>query len=627
MLAKSALSAAIMTALSFSVSANNSSSDKIEHITVTANKFAQSIENTLATVNVIERIEIESSNIRDLPSLLNTVAGIDVVRNGGFGQKVSVFVRGSATKHALVLVDGVRISDANSGDVSFSNIPVNSIERIEVVKGARAAIYGSDAMAGVINIITRQAERHEIVLTSGSHNYINYQQAGEFSQDNIRFGYNLGYEDTKGYDVLAKDPEAPITKDHDSDGYQNRNIGFNLAVDSADFGLFNAVVQHSEGDAEYDNAWGNDAYDFENYTGKLAWEKSEGQLTHNATLNASLEENVQTGTDKLDTYSTKRSEAEYRALYTLNSTTQLVGGLSYLKEDLSQSSASFSESKRDNQATFLGAFYDDNTWLANVVVRSDDYDFHGRANTYTTAIGIKPRKDISVRVSHGTAFRAPSLTNLFVTGSPWYLPNSDIQPENATNNEIGITLSTRWGRYDVAIFQNKVDDLIDNKYDAGTGKYIPFNIDQATMKGVELSANISALGFEHTINATLLDAKDGNTGNDLVRRPSESFNYTLSRNWDKLNVNLAMQYRSSRPSINLYNSHLGQSMPTTLPAYTVFNLGASYELFDAFKLSARVENMTDEQYITAANGYAKNGDLLGYVPLGRQLYISGTFNF
>ena len=68
-------------------------------------------------------------------------------------------------------------------------------------------------------------------------------------------------------------------------------------------------------------------------------------------------------------------------------------------------------------------------------------------------------------------------------------------------------------------------------------------------------------------------------------------------------------------------------MPTTLPAYTVFNLGASYELFDAFKLSARVENMTDEQYITAANGYAKNGDLLGYVPLGRQLYISGTFNF
>lgn len=627
MLAKSALSAAILTALSFSVSAQSSSTENIERITVTANKFEQAINNTLATVNVIERAEIESSNIRDLPSLLNTVAGIDVVRNGGFGQQASVFVRGAATKHTLVLVDGVRISDANSGSVSFTNIPVNSIEKIEVVKGARAAIYGSDAMAGVINIITRQAVQHEITLTSGSHNYVNYQQAGEFSQDNITLGYNLGYEDTKGYDVIAKDPVAPVGKDHDSDGYNNQNIGFNLTVNTDELGQFNAIVQYSEGDAEYDNAWGNDAYDFENYSGRIAWQKKLGQFEHSASVSTSQEENTQTGTPKHDIYSTDRVEFEYRTLYRLNDATQFTGAVNYLTEDLGGSTATFSETQRDNQAVFLGGFYDDNKWLANVVVRSDDYDYHGRANTYTTAFGVKPHRDVTFRVNHGTAFRAPSLTNTFVAQSPWYLPNADIKPEEATNNEIGMSLSTRWGRYDVAVFQNKIDNLISNQYDADSGKYIPYNVDKATMEGVELSANVSAFGFEHSINATFLDAKDGTTGEKLVRRPSESFNYTVARSWDKLDVNLAMQYRSSRPSINLYDSNLGQSMATTLAGYTVFNLGANYRLFDGLTLNARLENIAGKDYITAATGYAINGNVLGYTSLGRQAYVGATVRF
>ncbi|CAM3738111.1 MULTISPECIES: TonB-dependent receptor domain-containing protein [Pseudoalteromonas] len=615
MLNKSTLGVAIAAALSFSVSAEQS----IERLTITANKFEQSITDTLATVDVIDRIEIEKNNYRDLPSLLNTIAGVDVVRNGGFGQKADVFVRGASAKHTLVLVDGVRVSDASSGSVSLTNIPVNSIERVEIVKGARAAIYGSDAVAGVINIITRQASKNTVSATLGSDNYSNYQIAGGLVKDAITFNYNLGYEDTDGYDVTGKDPSLAVTKDHDDDGYTNKNIGFNLAYRTLNAGEFSLLSQYSEGQGEYDNAWGNDAYDFENYIAKLGWKKSSDVYTQSASVSVSQEENIQTGTDDQQIYSTERVEFEYSGLYTVTKSLDLTGGFNYLNEDLSASSASSSEEERDNNAVFVGVFYDDETWLGNAVVRTDDYEFHGRANTYTTGVGYKANQYLSVRLSHGTAFRAPSLINAFVTDSLWYAPNSDIKPEESVNNEFGVTLDTKWGRYDIAIFDNNIDNLIDNKYDAEIGKYVATNIDKVSMQGVELSADFEGLGFQHNINLSFLDAKDETTNTDLPRRPSETFNYTLGKSWGDFDANIAMQYRSSRPSIAYYD--------TELAAYTVFNIAANYQLLDELSFQARIENITDKEYFTAGTGFAANGDLLGYNAAGRQFFVGASYQF
>lgn len=613
MLNKSTLGVAIAAALSFSVSAEQS----IEHITVTANKFEQSITDVLASVTVIERSDIEKNNYRDLPSILSTIAGVDIVRNGGFGQNADVFVRGATAKYTLVLVDGVRVSDASSGSVSLTNIPVNSIERVEIVKGARAAIYGSDAVAGVINIITRQATNNTLSATLGTDSYENYQLAGGIVKDAITFNYNLGYENTDGYDVTGKDPSQPVTKDHDDDGYTNKNIGFNLAYQTENAGVFSLLSQYSEGQGEYDNAWGNDAYDFENYTAKLGWKKSSAIYTQSASVSTSQEENIQTGTEEQQVYSTNRVEFEYSGLYTLTNTVDITGGVNFLNEDLSDSSVKSSEEQRDNTALFVGVFYDDDTWLGNAVVRTDDYDFHGRANTYTTALGYKANQYVTLRLSHGTAFRAPSLINAFVTDSLWYAPNSDIKPEESVNNEFGVTLNTDWGRYDIAIFDNKIDNLITNEYDADTGKYVATNIDKVSMQGVELSAEFEGFGFQHNVNLSILDAKDETTNVDLPRRPSETFNYMFGKSWGDFDANIAMQYRSSRPSI----------YDTDLAAFTVFNLSANYQVMDDLSLQARVENITDKKYFTAAVGTATNGELLGYNAAGRQFFVGASYQF
>ena len=606
---------AISAALSFSASAEQT----IEKITVTANKFEQPINDVLASVAVIDRADIEKANYRDLPAILNTIAGVDIVRNGGLGQKADIFVRGASAKYTLVLVDGVRVSDASSGSVSLTNIPVNSIERVEVIKGARAAIYGSDAVAGVINIITRKASNNTLSATLGSYSYSNYQLAGGLAKEALSFNYNLGYEETDGFDVTGKDPVAEYTKDHDDDGYKNKNIGFNLAYELAELGELSLQSQYSEGEAQYDNAWGNDAYDFENYTAKLGWKKASEIYTQSTSLSVSQEENTQTGTDVQQVYSTERVEFEYRGLYSLTKELDLSGGFNYLSEDLSNSSATSSEEKRDNNALFIGAFYSHEQWLANAVIRTDDYDFHGRANTYSTGLGYKANQYVTVRLNHGTAFRAPSLINAFVTNSPYYLPNNNIKPEEALNNEFGVTLETQWGRYDIAIFDNRINNLISNNYDADLGKYIATNIDKVSMQGMELSAEFSALGFEHSVNVSFLDATDEKTNTDLPRRPSESFNYQLAKSWGDFDASLDMQYRSSRPSIAYYDSELA--------GYTVFNLAANYQLLDNLSLAARIENITDKEYFTAATGFAASGELLGYNSAGRTFFVGANYQF
>ncbi|QPB81939.1 TonB-dependent receptor [Pseudoalteromonas rubra] len=623
MFKKSTLTTAMLAVLPFSVL----SAQDIEHITITANKFEQASVDTLTSVAVVERAEIERANVRDIPTLLNNLAGIDVVRSGGYGQKASVFVRGAATKYTLVLVDGVRISDANSGDVSFTNIPVNSIERIEVLKGARAAIYGSDAVAGVINIITREQKGHQLALTSGSRNYGGAQLAGQFEADKLTVNYHFGYESTDGYDVTAKDPAAPRSKEHDSDAYDNTNMGIKLGYDLAQYGQLALYAQHSEGEADYDSSFGNDAYKFDNYTTKLAWQKQSDVLVQEASISLAQEENTQflsvvpdgTPPPPNDVYSTKRDEIEYRARYKLTPAVQLMGGVSRLNEDLSSSSAQFSIAERDNTAVFAAAFYDDKRWLLNAVVRSDDYEHHGRANTYTADVGFRASDIVTFRVNHGTAFRAPSLTNAFVKDSPWYLPNIDIKPEEGTYNELGVTVDTASVRYDVAIFDNRIDNLISNEFDAQTNKYIPANVGRAHMKGIELSAQFSALGLEHAANLTLLDARDKEKREDLPRRPGKAFNYVLSKQWDKLDVRLAMQYRDKRPSISYFD--------TDLPSYTVFNLSANYQLLEPVALTMRLENLTDKEYFTSVASKTADGTLLPYEPPGRQIYVGTRITF
>lgn len=620
MLNKTALSAAIATALSFSAFADQN----VEHITVTANKFEQSLESALSAITVIGRADIEKSNVQDVVSLLDNIAGIQAVRNGGFGQSVSLFLRGNDAKHTLVLIDGVRVTDANSGDNSLTNLPLNSIERIEIIRGAKAAIYGSDAIAGVINIISREGNNNTIALTTGSNNYSKTEATVNYKKDKFSIAANAGYTHTDGYDVIEKDPEAAITKNHDRDGYYNGNAGLNVQYGDEESGIFSLRSQYSEGEGEYDS-FGSDAYRFHNYTNKLAWKRRTDKFSQSASYSLGKEQNVQIGNSADDNaYVTKRSQFEYQSQYSLTEALIFTGNFTFLNEDVGDSTASFSEPERDNLSLALGGFYNDENWLAEVVLRTDDYDFHGRANTYTVAVGKQLMDGLSVKLNHGTAFRAPSLSQAFVIDSPYYLPNPNIKPEEATNNEIIVTWSGKNFRVEAAVYDNRITDKIVYQQN-DKWKYIPYNVQRADFEGADLSVEIEDnFGIEHTVNASYVSAKDADTDKQLQRRARRTLTYSVSKEWENVDATLTLVHRGNRDD-KVWGA--AGAYTVTLPSYTLFNLAANYTFFDGFKLNGRIENLTDKRYFNATAGEAKDGSLLGYKPLGRQAYVGVSYSF
>ncbi|MGO2373189.1 MAG: TonB-dependent receptor domain-containing protein [Pseudoalteromonas prydzensis] len=611
MLNKSTLGVAIAAALSFSVSAEQS----IEHITVTANKFEQSITDVLASVTVIERSDIETSNVRDLPSLLATQVGFQINSNGGFGQNSGVSLRGSSSRHALILVDGVRTGSATLGYTSISNIPLNSIERIEIVKGSRAAVYGSDALAGVINIITRKEQTLTLDATFGTDAYQNYQVAGTTVVDAVTASFNAGFEKTDGFDVLQG--VAP-----DEDGYENKNLGFNIRYENELLGQLKALGQYSEGYARYDSAFSPvdstvENNEFENYQLAFGWEKSLTDQQHSVDIALSRDssDNARvdyTGGTVVDVFDTKRSQIDYNALYLVNEEFDINGGLNWYKDDISGTSGDYTENSREVYAGYIGGYYDGKQFLANLAVRYDDDQYFGDETTYTAAVGYHLHENATFRVSQSTGFKAPTFNDLYYPMSG----NPDLVPETSVNQELGLSLDFSDVSVDISIFRNDIENLIAWAPNAA-GNWQPANINEARHEGVEFSFTNEILGFDNQFNFTYLNAENTQTGVAQTYVSPRTVNWSVAKQWGDFDAGFDMQYRSDRPG-----------KVTELSSYTLWNLTANYQFNTALSFSARVENLFDKQYnaVDSSMDYA-TGEVFYYNTADRRFFVGASYQF
>lgn len=617
MLNKSILGVAIAAALSFSVSAEQ---QPIEHITVSANKFEQNINDVLASVTVIDRADIESSYVRDLPSLLSKEAGFQINANGGFGQSAGLSLRGASSRHTLILIDGVRTGSATLGYKSINNIPLNSIERVEIIKGSRAAVYGSDALAGVINIITRKAQNTTIDLTAGSDSYKQLQLAtsGQFSDVDIAL--NAGYEKTDGFDVLQG--LAP-----DVDGFENKNIGFNIAYQDEYLGTFLAQGQYAQGEASYDSAYSPadstvEQGEFENYQTSLGWKKTFENHSHSidiATSNDSSDDSrvSYTGDTVVDKFETEREQIDYNGQYFLNQVLTLSGGLNWYKDQINTSSGSYLKDSREVFAAFAGAYYDDEQVLANLTLRQDDDQQFGNETTYTAAVGYHLNDIATFRVSQSTGFKSPSFNDLYYPGSG----NPALNPETSDNQELGLSLNVKDISLDVAIFRSDIENKIAWAPNAA-GKWVPTNINQARHEGVEFSFIQQVFGFDHAFNMTYLSADDTQTGESLTYVSKQSINWSLNKAWGAFDAGLEMQYRGDR-----------RGKLTQLPSYTLWNLVGHYQATDNLTVSLRVENLFDRSY-SAVDAYGKdvdgdyiNDEIYYYNTAERRVFVGAQYQF
>ena len=620
---KSKAALAVVSAISFFSSsiAIAQTSDDLERITVTANRITQSISDTLASVAVINRTDIEASNARDLITLLNSQAGIQIDRKGGFGQTSSVLLRGAKTKHSLILVDGIRIGSATLGYKNIANFPLNTVERVEIVKGSRAAQYGSDAIAGVINIITRKSDDTQITATAGTNNYKNLQATTSIKTESYALSLNAGFEKTDGFDAIDG-------FDKDEDGYENVNLGLNLDYTLSDDSTLSLVAQYSEGETDYDVSSGNDFVEFENYFLKLGFNKVYRDVTHNVDLSLSQDSDLnQGGVDWQGNpgadsqYETDRVQVDYLANHDYSDSLTVNGGFNWYEEDVSETTQAYDKQSRDVLAIFAGAYFNHEEYLASLSLRNDKDDQYGSAFTYNAALGLKVTDKATFRLSRNTGFKAPSFNDLYYPGSG----NIALEPEESVNLEFGFRLDLDNASYDIAVFNNEVTNLIDwapTKEDPNIWK--PSNIGSATLQGFEITASYQVFGFNNDLNFTYTDAQNDVTGADLANQSDKVFNWAVSKDWQQVNVALDFQYRSSRPG-KYYNADFSVN---ELSSYTLWNLAATYQINDDLSAKVRVENLFDKEYQAAeASQDWGTSEIFYYNTAERHFFVGVDFRF
>ena len=228
--------------------------ENLPEMVVTATRSGTESKNTLATAATIyTRADIDRLQVRTLPELLRGTTGVDVVQNGGYGKTTSVFIRGTNADHILVLIDGIKIGSVTTGTAAFENIPIEQIERVEIIRGPQSSLYGSEAIGGVIQIFTRKggdSETPKFNLDAGGGSYYTHRTAGSVSGKYKNVWYNVGASHFGSDGFSAK----PFPADPDKDGYQNTAVNARAGYRFDNNAEIEASFMRAEGTNEFDGA-------------------------------------------------------------------------------------------------------------------------------------------------------------------------------------------------------------------------------------------------------------------------------------------------------------------------------------------------------------------------------------
>lgn len=553
-------------------------------ITVTADRLIQEREDNTDSVEVITRQEIEQSQATTVLELLRDVAGLHIVQSGSPGKTAVAFLRGSNPAQVLVLLDGIEINDPFFGGVELANFLLDSVERIEILKGPQSPLYGSDAMAGVIHIVTRTPDnrlqyggsfeaggmstwRESFHLSSGQSQFkyaleLNrYDTAGQFANDE--------FNDTQAnakvfYDISNKTRVAFRT------GYTDSHIGIPFSGNIA------------RPDRNSDTTVGLTGLDLVSQINP-GWSLK---------LSGSYVRQHFNFSDPEDLFSAKTENGSNN--YKLSAQNDLIlssgSTLTFGLEVEHQNVDAFSNDNRILKETIVsrGVYMQEKlergALLVSVGARVDHHNSFGYHFSPRVSIAARLSEKWKIRGGAGSAFRAPSAGEL---AYPFY-GNPELKPESSRSFETGIDWMSDRARMSATVFHTRYDDLI--TFDPLT--FIAENIERATTSGLEFSGSLPLLrNFRISPGYTFLQAKNENTGQPLVRRPKHSGNLTL-------------YYDRPRWAWNLNFTAIGKRYETDFstftnrynPGFLKADAGLSYRLGHNLKLAVRVENFLDQKY-------------------------------
>lgn len=573
---------------------------KMDPVVVTATRTSTPLSQVASSVTIITAEEIEAKQQPLVVDVLRSVPGVYVARSGGPGGTTSIYLRGTDNKHTLVMIDGVELGDPSSAGatVNLTNLAAINIERIEVVRGAQSVLYGSDAIGGVINIITKKGNKKPTGFASiegGSFN--TWIGKGGFSVASEAGHLSFAVANSRSDGFSSANENNGNTED---DGYKNTSFSLNGGARTSDLLEINLSANYS--DAEYDMdgfAWGVGPVDadetaFTNtFTGHLEGVFHLLQDRWQLQLGSSLTKIDRDYPDSswAKAYDGKKTKFELGNSFTLNEQHTLVFGTE-TETETAETDTGIDEDATTN-AFYLQDEFIAGSFNATVGIRHDRHDDFGSETTWRISSGYSmATTGTRLKGSVGTGFKAPSLYQLFDS----YYGNQNLKAETSLGYDFGIEqgLFDHSLIFQVTWFHNDIDDYI--QWDP-TGYQ---NTGSITTQGIETSLELYPAEFiDLRLNYTYTDSEDKD-GNRLLRRPLHTGNFDLNFHFleDKM-VNVNILYIGERDDSN-----------ETLDDYILVNLAASHQITDNLKGFVRVDNLFDEEY-EEVSGYGTAG-LSGY---------------
>lgn len=604
-----ALSAVSLLSCSFSIYAEefNSTNSEAPTIVVTATRTANTIDETLAPVSIITKEDIERSQATSINDVLKTIPGVNFTSNGGMGSHSGISIRGTNTNHVLFLIDGVPIRSATSGTTAIEYLPISQVERIEVVRGPRSSLYGSDAIGGVVQIFTIKSTDEKLTSSIGYGSDNTRELTGSYSNanENSRFGGGISILDTDGYDFYGRDSYGIKNHaDNDDDGYKSYSLSLNASHKFNSDLEVSGMYLRSQGEAEFDGysykhtrtdyteqvLSGNIDYSFsDNWQSQLkisqSYDKQKNHLHKQSSPNFYY-------VDATSNFDTQTNLVNWQNDITIHDSDLLTIGLDY-KEDKIDSSTDFSEDSRWNNAIYSQYLYYGDTFDSQLSFRSDDNEAFGRHNTWGFATGFSLDETVRITSSYGTAFKAPTFNDLYWPADFFFKGNPDLKPEESKSFDFGLNInagSTLWSAH---YFNTDIDNLITyvNSYPAVS---MMENVSKANIDGIELTVDSELFGFQVSANASFINPVDEDTGKLLARRSKRTFNLSLDKTAGKLSYGASVIANSER-----YNRAGEQEQ---LPGYGLLNIRTSWQLNKNWTIKAKVDNLLDKDYVLSKQG-------------------------
>ncbi len=604
-------------------SALSNSEAEPERIVVSATRIETPVNEIGSSVTLISAEEIERNQWRTLPDLLQTVPGLNIVQTGGPGGKTSVFMRGSNSNHTKVIIDGIDANDpSQDGVFDFGQVLTSDIERVELLRGPQSSLYGSDAIGGVVNIVTKKGEgppQFTGRLEGGSFGTFNQSASVRGSVSRFNYSFNVAHFLADDTPVTPLDL-LPAGRKRINDSYENTTVSTKLGVDLTDtfgidlvgrytdstlfftgddFSVFPSVPAASQSEQNTRQLFARGEAHLALFDGGFKNRIGVGYTNYRTTIQAPdtgfglPPENINHG---------DRIKFDWQGNIELGKGSALILGVEDQEDRLLDSPIS---AENDNVAGFAELQSEIAPGLfAAVSGRYDDNDRFGGKTTWRIAPAyLVPNLGTKLKASYGTGFKAPSLTQLFVSFPAFnFFANPNLQPEESEGYDFGFEqpLAGDRVRFGATYFHNDIKNLIN----ANATFTSLENVGQATTEGMETFVFVAVTDrFKLRGDYTYTNAVDDTTGLELLRRPKHKASLTAS--WlpiDRLSFSATLLYVGSQVDGN--RSFSIQRLDTD--PYFVVNLAAEYSVNKGVTLFARIDNLLDRRY-ESPTGFQRPG--------------------